>query len=940
MYSAAPHAIFRSVMRFYSLFSATALLLAASMVSQPAALAATPVPTAEQMRLYQQLSPAQREALMRNLQSGGGLGQAGTVPTQPTSPGSTLPRATATPQPGLLPLEPEIRRIKGGDSLLLRFGRSTSRLFAQDDKETDKEREKEQERDKDKDKDKDKSKDRAARETIAVLDTSGVLTLPDIGRIPLAGLNEEEAAARLSVEPALKGIRISVKILPLLAELKPFGYDFFLPAPDSMAAMTEMPVPADYVIGPGDHIIVQLYGKDNLQYELPVTREGTILFPGIGPVQVAGLSYERLQETLAGRIQRQFIGMKSSVTVGRTRFIEIFVLGDVERPGAYTVSGHSTLTNALFASGGVKRIGSLRDVQLKRAGKLVKQMDFYDLLLNGDNRTDARLQPGDVIFVPPVGKTVGVGGEVRRPAIYELKGETTAGQAVALAGGLSPNAYPQKVQIERYQSGRDRVYLDIDLSVDTGRQTPLENGDIVRIYSVLDKAEQVVFLSGHVHRSGAMQWTEGMKIAQLLPDLGALPPNVDAHYLLIKRENPKDRTIELLHADLAVALETPDGDANIALQARDTVYVFSIHEDRTRVVEPLLDLAKTQSRFNRPAKEISIRGNVHQPGRYPLTEGMRVSDLLHAGGGLIDSTYLLEAELTRYTTVEGRDRKQENIRVDLASVLNEDITKDLALTPYDQLVIRRIPNWRPTESIKIAGEVRFTGDYPIIRGEKLSDVLKRAGGLSEKGFAPGAIFIRENVKQREQQQIERLTAQLEQELAGVSVQGPGIGTQSELALAEGKSLLRQLRSTQAVGRVAINLERLMDGDEEYDITLQDGDKLFVPIKPDEVTVVGEVYYPTSHLFNRRHDTDDYVRMSGGVSERGNAGAIYVVHADGSVSPPASGWFARATGMGPGDTIVVPLKVDRVSSLKLATDISQIFYQFAVSAAALKALNVF
>ncbi len=720
--------------------------------------------------------------------------------------------------------------------------------------------------------------------------------------------------------------------------LRQFGYELFAGVPSTFAPATDIPIPADYVIGPGDTVQVQLFGKENIEHRLSVTREGMLLFPGIGPIQVAGLKFSRLQDLIAMRVQKQFIGVKASVTLGTLRSIRVFVLGDVERPGSYTVSALSTLTNALFVSGGVKKIGSLRNIQLKREGQIISQMDLYNLLLRGDTSGDVRLLPGDVIFVPPLGKTAGIAGEIRRPAIYELKDERAVQDLIAMAGGLLSDAYPQGAQIERIQENRERTVLDTDLSKPEGLHTVLSDGDVVKIYSILDKVERVVFLSGHVQRPGSYQWVPGMRLTDLIPSMLDLLPDVDSRYLLITRENLADRTIELLSADLAAALKEPESDADPELRPRDTVTVFSIQGGRETVIGPLLDRARAQSAYDRPAREVVVSGMVHHPGRYPLVPNMKVSGLLSAAGGLTDSAYTLEARLTRFTTVAGGERRQELLSVDLAGVLREDRGKDLLVAPYDQLVVSRIPKWDMAGTVKIRGEVRFPGEYPIVRGEKLSELLKRAGGLTDEAFPKGAVFLRESVRVREQAHLDRLADQLERDLAVASTQSQDLG-KTAVAIAEGRILLQRLRAAKAVGRVAIDLDSLTSGRGDYDVSLQDGDQLHIPQKPDEVTVVGEVYYPTSHLFNKKLGRNDFVRLSGGVSERGNSRAVYVVHADGSVSAP-SGWFHRSDRVGPGDTVVVPLKVERISTLKLVTDVTQVLYQLAVSAAALKVLGVF
>jgi len=378
---------------------------------------------------------------------------------------------------------------------------------------------------------------------------------------------------------------------------------------------------------------------------------------------------------------------------------------------------------------------------------------------------------------------------------------------------------------------------------------------------------------------------------------------------------------------------------DVKLQPRDEVHVFSLRAKREALIKPLLEQARLRTGPDKPVPEVGIEGVVHHPGLYPLSSGMRVSDLLRAAGGLTDRAYTVEAELTRFTVIAGKEREQSRLSVDVAAILKNENAQDTPLKAYDRLVIRRIPKWDEQGVIEIAGEVRFPGKYPVARNEKLSDVIKRAGGLTEQAYPKGSVFVRESVRKREQEHLERLASQLERELAFFGVQGPEVGVKKEAAVAEGQVLLRQLRTTKAAGRMVINLDELLEGRERYSVVVQTGDKLYIPQKPQEVTVLGEVYYPTSHLFSDRFSTSDYVNLSGGVTEKGNKRAMYVVRADGSVSV-AGRWFRPNPDPAPGDTVIVPLKVDRVSSLKLFTDISTVVFQLAVTVAALNSIGVF
>ena len=276
----------------------------------------------------------------------------------------------------------------------------------------------------------------------------------------------ESSAIEKKIAEALKAPTLEEKIYKQIIQksLEQFGYDVFSEVPSTFAPVTNIPVPWDYIIGPGDTLVIQLYGKLNVEYTLVVTRDGRLLIPDLGPLQVAGLTFSEVKDKLINRFDQRIIGANASVTMGQLRSIQIYIFGDVVRPGFYTVSGLTTLMNALLVSGGVKRTGTLRSIQMKRKGRIVTVFDFYDVLLLGDTSKDHRLRHGDVIFVPPIGPTVGIGGEVQRPAIYELKNEKTVKEVIDLSGGVLPTAALKEAHIERIQKGEFRTLIDLDLN--------------------------------------------------------------------------------------------------------------------------------------------------------------------------------------------------------------------------------------------------------------------------------------------------------------------------------------------------------------------------------------------------------------------------------------------------------------------------------------------
>ncbi|MGE0114277.1 MAG: SLBB domain-containing protein [Steroidobacteraceae bacterium] len=768
----------------------------------------------------------------------------------------------------------------------------------------------------------------------------GSLVLPGFVPISLLGLTVDQAAARIAAEPAFAQLQLKLSLLPLqksgAAGLKPFGYDLFNEAPSTFAPVTDVPVPTDYVVGPGDELNVQLYGSQNRTLRLVVGRDGRISFPELGPISVGGQSFSTVQSELEARVNRQMIGVRASVSMGETRSIRIFVLGEANFPGSYTVSGLSTMTTALFASGGVKPIGSLRRIQLKRQGNVVRTLDLYDLLLQGDTSNDAKLMPGDVIYIPTVGATVAVDGEVKRPAIYELKGNQTAADAVQLAGGLTADADGRKVSLTRIDAQRQRVVMDVNLSAPNTRAPTLRNGDAISVARIPPTLESGITVEGHLYAPRVVAWREGLHLTDVIGSVDELKPNADIHYVLIRRELAPDRNVAVLSADLSRALAAPGGVADPVLQPRDRITVFDFENDRSRVIKPILDELRLQSHVDRPTEVVRVEGRIKVPGEYPLEPGMRISDLLRAGGNLQDAAFVGSAELTRYVEHDGK-RTTQMINVDLAAIARGDTDADVVLQSSDLLNIKEVSQWGEHEQVVLQGEVRFPGTYPIQRGETLRSVIARAGGLTDLAFPAGSVFTREDLKEREQQQLDLLTTRMQSDLATLALQGAQANQAgSSQTLAVGQQLLAQLKSSKAVGRLVIDLDRVIASQpgSETDIILRNGDTLIVPRQRQEVTVIGEVQTATSHLYRTGLSRDDYISQSGGMTRKADSRQIYVVRANGGVmARNSSRWFQNGVRMQPGDTIVVPLDTERMPALPLWQAVTQIVYNIAIAAAA-------
>ncbi len=768
------------------------------------------------------------------------------------------------------------------------------------------------------------------------LDKLGEINISGLGDFALAGLTDEQAAARINLERLLSAYKIKVLSLPVarygVSELLPFGYDLFLQTVNQMLPDVSMPVPENYLVGPGDEISIQLIGKENQEYLLEISRDSTLSLPRIGVIPVSGLTFDELKTNLQRRIKRQYIGVDAFITLGELRSIQVFVLGEVNRPGSYSVDGLSSMTNALLNGGGLTEIGSLRNITLKRAGKHIATLDLYDLLLNGDTSGDVRLSPGDVVHVPTIKKSISISGEVRRPAIYELKNEKTLEDVITLAGGLLPTALKANLKIERI-TGSEKALIDINYADNVLRRTKIKSGDVLLVESILERQENVVKLSGEVVKPGVYQWNGDLTLLDVIHNMRNLKSTADSEYIIIKRYLPPEYELSIITSNLRNAFKEPLGHENIPLYPRDEVLVLTLGDKRILEINPIVAQLSAQSRASEPTQVVRVTGQVRGEGTYPLVSGMRVSDLVTAGGRLLESAFTLEAELTRFETKAGKPRGMSHVTVRLADALANIGDADIYLQPYDLLSIKEIPLWEEADQVELVGEVRFPGKYTIQRGETLYNLLLRAGGLTSYAYPQGAVFVRDDLRKREQKRLDEMAANLESELASISLERSGNPSQIQGA-GGANQLLKKLRSTSAAGRLVIDLNKIAKGDDaSHNITLRGGDKLYVPSKMQEVSVIGQVFHPTSHLFQPDMSVKDYVAFSGGMTKKADDDSVYIVRANGSVQLAKRKWLTGSPKIFPGDTVVVPLDAERISSLKLWTSVSQILYQLGLTAAA-------
>jgi polysaccharide export outer membrane protein len=764
---------------------------------------------------------------------------------------------------------------------------------------------------------------------------------PEVGvvRPPEEAMEEEEEPS--AIERLLSGEIPGV----VSKELKQFGYEVFRKPISTFAPVTNVPVGPDYVIGPGDRFTVTLWGRISAQYPVTVNRSGEITIPEVGVLKVWGMTFGRLQEYLQHEFSRKHTDFKMAVAMDRLRTIRVYVVGEAQTPGSYSLSSLSTVINALFAAGGPSKNGTMRDIRLLRDQGTAVTIDLYDFLLGGDKSKDVRLQDGDTVFIPLIGSVVGVAGNVKRPAIYEMAEPMSLAQVLQLAGGITHAGWLQRVQVERVDRHDKRIVVDFDITEkdDLGEgklasDILVQDGDVVKVFAVSPLEQNVVYLEGHVLRPGKYELKLGMKLTDILTSYQVLQPQPNLEYAEIERLVEPDLHPTVIPFNLSKLL-AGDESENIELARYDTIRVFRWDE--------------------RVSRRISVSGLVFRPGEYRLTPGMRVKDLVDTAGGLQKNAYLKTAEITR-RRISQLGMQTDQIDIDLGAALAGDREHNIALRDYDHLVIRPIPELAFDRTATISGEVKFPGTYPIRRGETLSSLIERAGGYTERAYVKGAVFTRDSAKVIQQQRMDELVRQIEETvLVGADrAMGGALDEETartyELRLKAKRELLSKLRAARIDGRVVIRLASLDEfRGSKYDLELERGDTLDIPEIPGVVNIVGEVFNPTALLCEEGKSVSYYLRRVGGVTAEADKKQLSVIRADGSVVSIAQKDAGRIDWDGetnqwvfggfmsiklyPGDTIVVPRKMDRFFWLKTTKDVTQILFNVALAAGVVLAL---
>ena len=617
----------------------------------------------------------------------------------------------------------------------------------------------------------------------------------------------------------------------LPGNLKQFGYDLFNKTVTSFAPPSTMPVGPDYIIGPGDQFTLTLWGTTEGIYNVLVTKEGQITLPKVGVVSVAGIRFGELERTLKRHLSKYYTEFNLSVAMGGLKTVTIYIVGEVVKPGSYSLSSLTTVYGALFAAGGPTKQGTLRTIQVLRSGKVVKTIDLYEFLLKGDRSQDIKLQNEDTVFVPLIGPIAGVAGTVYRPAIYELKGQETIGDVIQTAGGIMPMALGGRLQLTRYEDNQRKVILDINLDAQQqgaprnseAFREKIRNMDTISIRPFYDGVWETVSLSGAVRNPGEIQWRPDLKLKEVIDQ-----------------------------------------------------------------------------------------------------------------GGLLPTSDLTRAEIVRLNK-DFTDR--QILPVDLGALIKGDAAQNLSLQPKDEVKIFTL--FREAEKVTLAGEVMRPGTYDIMKGERLSDLLRRIGGFTREAYPYGAVFKRADVKNSQEQNLQSFIVRMQSQVLQNAASGSAQALTAEDAAAAkmemsiNQSIMANLTNLKAQyeGRVAINITESLDqwAGTADDLLLKHGDLLFIPKKPQEVLVAGEVHSPSAQVFLPGMTVRDVIDRTGGYAKYAEKDEVYVLQANGTAvsgDSPSVGNIEKKE-LKAGDTVFVPQKLDHNAWMRLTKDIVDIMFKTAV-----------
>jgi protein involved in polysaccharide export with SLBB domain len=742
-----------------------------------------------------------------------------------------------------------------------------------------------------------------------------------------------------------------------------FGQSLFLQAPSTFSPVDWMQVPSDYVIGPGDELQIKVWGQVEASLRVIVDRSGQIYIPQVGQISVAGLHYGDLEEHLKGEISKIFKNFNITANIGRLRSIQVFVVGDARYPGTYTISSLSTLVNAIFASGGPTPQGSLRNIQVRRDGATITHFDFYELLIKGDKSKDVRLQPGDVLYIPHVGPLVAVSGSVNSPAIYEAKDSSTLNDLIEIAGDLSTVADTNKITIDRFVDHQARKTLEFPYD-EQSRPLPLQDGDIIRVFSIVPRFEDTVTLRGNVANPGRYPWKPGMRIRDMIPDAQALLTrrywrnraaivNGRATEYPVREEPPRNYGT------------SPNQQPSNGTTLNGTATSGAQESTENNILPGELPEARGSSELGEALYAQNVQNSSGNDSKNGNGNSGNQQNSQTSGNNPNPNTVRDVAEdVRRYAPEINWDYAiiQRVNPTDLSSkliwmsprkaIIERDDASNLELQPGDIVTIFSqrdisVPQVDRSQYVIVEGEVMRPGVYKLETNETLRSVLQRAGGLTSEAYVYGSQFTRESARVDQQKSLDELAHTMEVQIRQTALSVAASTQPGDLPqmLAAQEAIIAQLRNARASGRVSLPVKPQDKSLTDFpDMVMEDSDRLTIPHTPSTVSVVGDVYNPGSFIFEPRNTAGVYLEIAGKGKPQSDLHHAFVLRANGVVvaANNVNGLFVGTKfdriRMYPGDQIIVPYKLPTGAFVRALRDWTQISSQLALTAAALAILQ--
>lgn len=678
----------------------------------------------------------------------------------------------------------------------------------------------------------------------------------------------EDKAPAQSNDMGVDGAEDSIKV---------FGRDIFRTANLTFEPSMNIATPVNYRLGPGDQLQIEVWGASEANITQKVTPDGYISIPNVGPINVNGLTVQAASNRIKAKLSQIYSGMASSnvnlstnvkVSLGQIRTIQVNIMGEVARPGTYALSSFSTVFHALYKAGGMSRMGSLRNIKVVRGGRTVATVDVYDYIINGRSHSDIRLQEGDVILASPYEALVLIKGKVKRPMYYEMKSSESIRTLIGFAGGFSNDAYRGSVTVDRNNSKERTVATVDDMNFGVFK---VKDGDVVSVGEILDRYDNRIEVKGAVYRPGYYELGKDIQtVRDLIQRADGLLEYAFTNRAVLHREND-DKTLEVIALNVKAILDGTEPD--VTLQKNDVLFIPSKYDLESKGT-------------------LEIRGEVYNPNIFPFAANTKLEDLIIMAGGLTESASTVRVDVTRRIIDKKGTKKQKEIAKTYTFGVKEGFVVEgdpgFVLEPYDQVFVRRSPGYSEKINVTVAGEVEFEGDYALnVRNERLSDVIEKAGGLTEFAYIDGARLERQMTPEEYKQALELM--------AMVKSNNQISGNDS--------IVVPTVSRTYSVG---IDLKEIMANPHSaIDPVLQEGDVIVVPQYMNTVSVSGSVRKPNSVVYNPKMKLKDYINEAGGYAERARKSGTFILYPNGHIKE--LGRNAKAKDIVGGSKIIVPQK---------------------------------